>query len=270
MLFQKNRYIVMAVVVGFVAVFAIHKVMAMKTSAVVEPVNQILVAEADITSGTALSPRLLKSDAWPQRIIPPQAVRSMEQVNGRVLTMPLGKGEPLLLSKLAPEGTAAGLGGLLKDTMRAFTVKVDDVSGVAGFINPGDRVDVLMSAPVLESRGEQISKIILQDVKVLTAGQVWQPNSRNEPKSFSTVTLEVTPEQSEVLNLASTQGKVRLTLRSRANKEVTHTPGILTSSLVNGHGAAAKVALGAPVSKEKTVERTVEVIKGMNRETNKL
>jgi pilus assembly protein CpaB len=270
MLFKNNRYIVMAVVVGFVAVFAIHKVMAMKTSAVVEPTSQILVAEADITSGTALSPRLLKSEPWPHRIIPPQAVRTMEQVNGRVLLVPLSKGEPVLLSKLAPEGTAAGLGGLLKDSMRAFTVKVDDVSGVAGFINPGDHVDVLMSAPVLDSRGEHLSKIILQDVKVMTAGQVWQPNSRNEPKSFSTVTLEVTPEQSEVLNLASTQGKVRLTLRSRANKEVTHTPGILTSKLVNGHSSTVNAPLASPVAVNKTVEKTVEVIKGMNRETKKL
>lgn len=267
MLFKNNRYIVMAVVVGFVAVFAIHKVVAMKTSAVAEPVSQILIAEADITSGSALSPRLCKTESWPQRIIPAQAIRSMDQANGRVLMVPLSKGEPILLSKLAPEGTAAGLCGLLKDTMRAFTVKVDDVSGVAGFISPGDRVDVLMSVPVLESRGEQLSKIILQDIKVLTAGKVWQPNSRNEPTSFSTVTLEVTPEQTEVLNLASTQGKVRLTLRSRANKEVTHTPGILTSNLVNGHGKAAPAS---SVSKAKTVERTVEVIKGMDRETKKL
>jgi pilus assembly protein CpaB len=156
----------------------------------------------------------------------------------------------------------------LAEERKPFTVKVDDVSGVAGFINPGDRVDVLMSAPVLESRGEQLSKIILQDIKVLTAGRVWQPNSQSEPKSFSTVTLEVSPEQSEVLNLASTQGKVRLTLRSRANKEVTHTSGILTSKLVNG-GVAAK-AVAAPAANDKPVEKTVEVIKGMNRETKKL
>jgi pilus assembly protein CpaB len=268
MLFKNNRYIVLAVVVGFVAVFSIHKVLAMKTSAAKEPVSPILVAEADITSGTALSPRLCKTVAWPQRLVPPQAIKSADQADGRVVMVPLSKGEPILLSKLAPEGTGAGLGGLLQDTMRAFTVKVDDVSGVAGFINPGDRVDVLMSAPVLESRGEQLSKIILQDIKVLTAGRVWQPNSQSEPKSFSTVTLEVTPEQSEVLNLASTQGKVRLTLRSRANKEVTHTPGILTSKLVNG-GVAAK-AVAAPAANDKPVEKTVEVIKGMNRETSKL
>ena len=268
MLFQGKRYIVVAVLVGFMAVFTIHRVMASRTSAGTEPVCQILVAEADISSGTALSPRLCKSETWPQRIVPTQAITTMGQANGRVLVVPVSKGEPILLSKLAPEGTAAGLGGLLQGSMRAFTVKVDDVSGVAGFISPGDRVDVLMSVPVIESRGEQLSKIILQDVKVLTAGQVWQPNSRNEPKSFSTVTLEVTPEQTEVLNLASTQGKVRLTLRSRSNKEITHTPGMITSRLVNG-GMPVK-ASPSPVAKAKTVDRTVEVIKGMNRESKKL
>jgi pilus assembly protein CpaB len=242
--------------------------MAMRTSAGTEPVCQILVAEADITSGTALSPRLVKSEVWPQRLVPAQAITAMGQANGRVTVVPISKGEPILQSKLAPEGTAAGLGGLLQGTMRAFTVKVDDVSGVAGFINPGDRVDVLMSVPVIESRGEQLSKIILQDVKVLTAGQVWQPNSRNEPKSFSTVTLEVTPEQSEVLNLASTQGKVRLTLRSRTNKEIANTPGMITSRLVNG-GMPVQ-ASPSPVAKTKDVDRTVEVIKGMNRESKKL
>ena len=126
-----------------------------------------------------------------------------------------------------------------------------------------------MSVPILESRGEQLSKIILQDVKVLTAGQVWQPNAKNEPKAFSTVTLEVSPEQTEVLNLASTQGKIRLTLRSRANKEITHTPGMITSSLVNGHGTPVKPAAGPQEAKTKPEERIVEVIKGMNRENKK-
>jgi len=189
----------------------------------------------------------------------------VDQANGRVLSVPLCKGEPVLLSKLAPEGTAAGLGGLLKESMRAFTVKVDDVSGVAGFINPGDRVDILMSLPVLESKGEQLSKIILQDVKVLTAGQVWQKNSQNEPKSVNTVTLEVSPEQSEVLNLASTQGKIRLVLRSRANKEVKETPGVITSYLMNGHGHALKASPA-----EGPREKTVEVIRGMERSSAKL
>jgi pilus assembly protein CpaB len=139
---------------------------------------------------------------------------------------------------------------------------------VAGFISPGDRVDVLMSVPVLASKGEQLSKIILQDVKVLTAGQVWQPNTHNEPKSFSTVTLEVTPEQSEVLNLASTQGKIQLTLRSRTNKEIARTSGMITSRLVSG-GMPAEPGPSS-VAKDKTGEKTVEVIKGMDRQSKTL
>jgi pilus assembly protein CpaB len=260
-----TRYIVLAVVVGLVAVVAIHRGLAMRNNMAAHPTAQVLVAEADITSGTALSPRLVKAVAWPQQIVPPQAVRSVEQANGRVLAVPLCKGEPVLVSKLAPEGTAAGLGGLLKESMRAFTVKVDDVSGVAGFINPGDRVDILMSLPVLESKGEQLSKIILQDVKVLTAGQVWQKNAQNEPKSVNTVTLEVSPEQSEVLNLASTQGKIRLVLRSRVNKEVKETPGVITSYLINGSGHATKAAPA-----QGPQEKTVEVIRGMERSSAKL
>jgi Flp pilus assembly protein CpaB len=97
MLFQGKRYIVVAVLVGFMAVFTIHKVMASRTSAGTEPVCQILVAEADITSGTALSPRLCKSVAWPQRIVPAQAITTMGQANGRVLVVPR-QGEPILLS----------------------------------------------------------------------------------------------------------------------------------------------------------------------------
>jgi pilus assembly protein CpaB len=268
MLIKGKHYILVAVLVGFLAMFSIHKVMAMRTGAGTEPMCHVLVAEADITSGTALSPRLCKSEVWPQRIVPAKAITTMEQANGRVLVVPVGKGEPIMQSKLAPEGTAAGLGGLLQGTMRAFTLKVNDVSGVAGFISPGDRVDVLMSVPVLESRGEQLSKIILQDVKVLTAGQVWQPNTQNEPKSFSTVTLEVTPEQSEVLNLASTQGKIQLTLRSRTNKEITHTSGMITSRLISG-GMPAQPGPSS-VAKDKNGEKTVEVIKGMDRQSKTL
>src|SRR4030042_3190551 len=101
------RYILLAVVVGLGAVVAIHRGLAMRTNTAAQPTAQVLVAKADITSCTALSPRLVKAVAWPQQIVPPQAVRSVDQANGRVLQVPLSKGEAVLLSQLAPEGTAA-------------------------------------------------------------------------------------------------------------------------------------------------------------------
>ena len=161
--------------------------------------------------------------ALPQRLVPPQAVQNVSQIEGRVVNMPLSRGEPIILTKLAPEGTAAGLGGLLKPDMRAYTIKVDDVSGVAGFLQPGDRVDILMTLSMPDKTGEKFSKVVLQDIMVLTAGKVWQQAGSGEPKSVNTVTLEVTPQQSEVLNLASAQGKIHLSLRNRTNKAIAPT-----------------------------------------------
>jgi pilus assembly protein CpaB len=269
MAFKGAHYIVLAVVVGLIAVFSINRFIGMKTRVSVEPTAQVVVADADISSGTALSSRLVKAAEWPQRLVPAQSAQSPQQVDGRVVNVPLCKGEPVIMSKLAPEGTAAGLGGLLREEMRAFTVRVDDVSGVAGFLHPGDHVDVLMalSVPGLSgSRDEQFSKIILQDAKVLTAGQHWEQNADNKPVSVSTVTLEVSPQQSEVLNLASTQGKIRMTLRSRANKTVAATEGVLTSTLINGSAKKVEaVAAGAPI--EHKDKKKIEVIKGIEKTT---
>jgi len=263
MAFKGNYYIVLAVVVGLVGVFAIHRVVSMKTQPTKEASKQVVVADADISSGTALNSRLVKTVDWPQRLLPSQAAASVPQVDGRVILVPLSKGEPILLSKLAPEGTAAGLGGLLNVEMRAFTIKVDDVSGVAGFIYPGDRVDILMTMPMLDSKGEQLSKIILQDVKVLTAGPTWeQTPSTKQPSPVNTVTLEVSPEQSEVLNLATTQGKIRLVLRSRANKAIKLTNGVATSYLISGYGNGNS----SPILSDRP-KKMVEVIRGMERST---
>ncbi len=253
------HYLILAVVVGLVAVFAVNRTIALRTGAAAEPTKKVLVAMADLTAGTALSDRVVQVKDWPQRLAPPQAAASKGQVEGRVLAIPLFKDEPIILTKLAPEGTAAGLVGILGEEMRAFTVKVDDVSGVAGFIHPGDFVDVLMSLPMSDTKGELLSKIILQDVKVLTAGQYWQQNGNNDPKSVNTVTLEVNAEQSEILNLAATQGKIRLTLRSKNNKLVKPTEGVATSALTKNNGRLAKNEI---LPRQR---KPIEVIKGLEK-----
>jgi pilus assembly protein CpaB len=261
MILKRNHYyLIAAVLLGLLGVFAMQRFVSMKTKVAAEPCSQVVVAEADIASGTALRPGLLKAVSWPQRVCPPGVANSVNQLNDRVVAVPVAKGEPIILKKLAPVGTAAGLGGLLQPDMRAFTVKVNDVSGVAGFVHPGDRVDVLVALP-MSNRGEQFSKIILQNVKVLTAGQAMDQTNTSKPVLVNTVTLEVTPQQSEVLNLASTQGRIHLTLRNRTNQDIAPTQGVLTSYLLNGTGAVAKAEshkAPAPVQGRK-----VQLIKGM-------
>jgi pilus assembly protein CpaB len=274
MALKESTHILLAVVAGIIGVIAIRQVVSVKEKAATDSINQVVVADGEISSGTALTPNLVRLTEWPKQITPPNAATAIAQVDKRVVTVPLVKGEPILLSKLAPEGSAAGLGGLLLGDMEAFTVKVDDVSGVAGFIQPRSRVDVLMILPSISNPNEHLSKLILQDLKVLTAGQVWEQTGPNKPVAVNTVTLEVTPHQAEILNLASTQGKIRLTLRNIVNKKVTPTDGVSTSYFFKGHKTQevqkTPEAKPSPAPTAKPQGKSVEVIKGTQRSSKDL
>jgi pilus assembly protein CpaB len=202
-------------------------------------------------------------------VIPPKSAASMREVEGRVVKVPIAQGNPILASMLAPEGTAAGLSGILEDGKRALTIKVDEVVGVAGFLHPGDHVDVLMDMAMKEQgQTEHFSKTILHDIPILTAGQTWEQKGENKPVVVNTVTLELTPGQAEVLNLASNQGKIRLALRNRNNRTVAETQGVTTSVLTGG-GSFPKKESKAPTQPVREAKR-VEVIKGLDRTDAKL
>jgi pilus assembly protein CpaB len=259
-------FLVAAVVAGLVATFGIHRYVTMKTKVVEAPTRQVFIATADISPGTALSGTVVKPVTWPQAVIPPNCASSMRELENRVVKVPIPQGNPVLFSMLAPVGTAAGLSGILDDGKRALTVKVDEVTGVAGFIHPGDHVDVLMDL-ALQGQKEHFSKTILHDVTVLTTGQIWQQKGDNKPMVVNTVTLELTPEAAEMLNLASNNGKIRLALRNRSNKTVAQTSGVTTSVLISG--AAPKQESKGEVQPVREDKR-VEVIKGLDRSQAKL
>jgi pilus assembly protein CpaB len=182
--------------------------------------------------------------------------------------VPIAQGNPILSSMLAPEGTAAGLSGILEDGKRALTVKVDEVAGVAGFLHPGDHVDVLMDMAMQgQGQSEHFSKTILHDISILTTGQIWEQKGENKPVVVNTVTMELTPEQAEVLNLASNQGKIRLTLRNRNNRTVAQTSGVTTSILTGGVAAKKERKVESQPERE---QKRVEVIKGLDRTEAKL
>ena len=145
-------FLVAAVVAGLVATFGIHRYVSMKTRVVEAPTRQVFIATADISPGTAISGTAVKAVTWPQAVIPPNCASSMRELENRVVKVPIPQGNPVLFSMLAPVGTAAGLSGILDDGKRALTVKVDEVAGVAGFVHPGDHVDVLMDMAMKEPR----------------------------------------------------------------------------------------------------------------------
>jgi pilus assembly protein CpaB len=257
-----SKYFILAGVVGLAAVFLTHRYITSRTTVLAAPSAQLIVADVDIAPGTALTGRVMKVATWPKDIIPPKAAITSKQLEGRVALAPIAKGEPIILSKLAPEGTAAGLGGLLEPNSLAVTVKTDEVSGVAGFISPGDRIDVIseMNAP---GTNEHYSKIILQNLKVLSKGQVWDQTADKKPQVVPTVTLQVTPQQAETLNLASFQGRIRLALRNQLNHKNFYTSGIETSQLCNKTKTPATQPVAPSNGDSKAKGRMVQVIKGM-------
>jgi pilus assembly protein CpaB len=253
-------YIAAAVFVGLVATFGIHKYITVKTRVPTVATAPVAVAAKDVAPGTSLTADMVKMATWPKELIPPQSASSLSQVQGRVAVMSVAKGEPILNRKLAPVGTAAGLSGILDQNKRALTVRVDDVSGVGGFIFPGNRVDVLAD---IKMENEHYSKTILQNILVLTVGQISEQKGDTKPVVVNTVTMELSPEQAEILNLASNEGKIRLTLRNFRNVAIVQTEGIATSQLITGVKKAEAAAPASPGSRKE--ERTVEVIKGLER-----
>jgi len=257
------KYFVLAGLIAAVATYLLHQYITSKTSVEVRRLSQVVIAEVDIAAGAPLTDRMVKVSQWPEEIIPSSAIRDPKQAIGRVVQVPLTKGEPLLVLKLAPEGTAAGLGGLLDRNKLAVTVRTDDVSGVAGFINPGNRVDVLVQMPTPGTANEHFSKIILQNIKVLSKGQSMEQTVDNKPQVVTTVTLELRPDQAEVLNLASGQGKIRLALRNKINQDEFATTGVTTAQLSR---MPALVDTSPPKTKEtREIDKKLEVIRGLQR-----
>jgi len=197
---------------------------------------QVLVANADISWGTKLTPEMVLMQEIPPGAIPEGHFTTLDSIKDRVLVVDVKRNEMLLESKLAPIGTTGGGVAAVTDVnKRAMSVKVDDVIGVAGFIKPADRVDVMVTIePESGKQSNSISKMILENVKVLAAGtQMERKGKDEEPVQVQVITVEVDVEEAEKLALASTQGRLRLALRNPLNSERVMTKGANVGALLS-------------------------------------
>jgi len=227
----------------------------------------VLVSNADLSWGTKLTPEMMQLQEFPPGAIPEGHFTSLETIKDRVLLIDLKRSELLLESKLAPLGTTSGGVAAVTDiNKRAMSVKVDDVIGVAGFIKPGDRVDVMVTIePEGGKQANMMSKMILENVKVLATGtQMERKGKDEEPKPVQVITVEVDVEEAEKLALASTQGRLRLALRNPLNKEHVLTKGANVGALFSSYRpketAKPKVKVKGEGEGDETVR--VELIKG--------
>ncbi len=208
-----------------------------RTAAVRVPTVKVVVAATDIPMATALREEVLRVVDWPSASRPEGAPSDPRQVAGRVALATLFKGEPILDPKLASTTAGSGLAALLPAGMRALAVRVDDVVGVAGFIHPGDRVDVLVTMKPSDTSGAPpVSKIILQGIRVLAVGKDVADVSSGRDKALpaTVATLMVDSAQSEKLALAATKGSILLALRSRMDVVEVDTTGMVPPTLLAG------------------------------------
>ena len=200
------------------------------------PTQPVVVAAADLQLGAEIKKEDLQVVQFPAGKTPEGTFAKPDEVIGRGLIVPIVKNEPILKAKLASKEAGSGLPPVIPEGMRAVSVRVNEVVGVAGYVLPGNRVDVVATASPTEARADTTSKVVLSNVQVLTAGtRMEQTGDQSKPVQVTVVTLLVYPEQAERLALASTEGKIQLALRNPLDTGSPETPGIRPAALM-GNG----------------------------------
>jgi pilus assembly protein CpaB len=208
------------------------------------PTRPVIVAAADLQIGAELRRDDLRVIEWPANAAPQGAFASADELVGRGLVMPVIQNEPILPMKLAPTEAGAGLPPVIPAGLRAVSVRVNEVIGVAGYVLPGTRVDVLATLSPTNQQNDVTSKVVLNNVQVLAAGtKIEQGLGDTKPMPVTVVTLLVNPEEAERLTLASTEGKIQLALRNPLDRETPSTSGIKPAALL---GLAPPVRQPAP------------------------
>jgi pilus assembly protein CpaB len=222
-----------------------------------DEMSQIVVASREVSLGIRLTEADLRLAPWPRAVPLKGSFPQMAEVIGRGVIVPMIPNEPILDSKLAPSGAGAGLTTAIPDGMRAVGVKVNDVIGVAGFVLPGTRVDVILSGSPEINHETEMSKVILENIQVLSAGQNVSRDSDGKAQSVQVVTLLVTPEDSEKLALASVDGKIQLSLRNPLDLKSLSPNTVHRATLFGNSAPAPKADPKPPVV--RTITRTVQV-----------
>ncbi|AKU20354.1 Flp pilus assembly protein CpaB [Massilia sp. NR 4-1] len=272
---RNTRALVMMVVAIALASLAVIMAAQWINAQAAGNISKVAVAQNDISLGARINPDMIRMVDWPAGATPPGAINDPKLLAGRVTRSSVQRGEPLLESKLAPPGTQGGLSAVVAEGKRAMTVRVNDVVGVAGFALPGNFVDILVNTQEenLKAQGSHeasISKIVLERILVLA---VAQESSRDEtrPKVVNAVTLELTPEQVEKLDLARSVGTLSLVLRNQVDPDPAKTAGATKASLLT-MPAPPRPAAPAPAPRPAVRQSAagpqgpkVEMIKGLER-----
>jgi pilus assembly protein CpaB len=265
----------LALALGLLVSYTVYNRLRISSGANNEPGLDVVVAANDIQVGAKLEDRDIRTARFPISVIPPGAFGKKSQVLGRGVILPVNKGEFILPSKLAAANAGSGLPSLIPPGMRAMAVRVNDVVSVAGFVQPGSRVDVLATANV-GNGGDRQTTTVLENVAVIAVGKSLERSANGESQSAPVITLLVAPDDAQKLTLASQEGRIQLALRNPLDTRKEQIGATRASSMYPGAPPPAasqskpRVRKGtAPVIVVTPSAFTVETIRGSKKEETK-
>jgi pilus assembly protein CpaB len=235
------------------------------------PTKPVVVAAVDLNLGAELRREDVRVVDWPASAIPAGTVAVPDEVVGRGLLQPIVQNEPIWSTALAPKEEGAGLPPVIPKGLRAVSVRVNEVIGVAGYVLPGTRVDVVATVNPSNQQTDITSKVILTNVQVLAAGtKIDRETDKNKPVPVTVVTLLVNPDEAERLTLASGEGKIQLALRNPLDTSTPQTRGVRPAALLGAvpvvRVARARTSDAArPVADAAPSLPDVEIIRGDKR-----
>src|ERR1700688_4927836 len=267
---NRNRLIIglaVAVVVAFIFATFVYRVFKQASiTPVAKATQHIVVASVPLQLGTRLDTNNVKLVDWPSGLPVAGVMTRIEDVANRALITPVAQNEPIMEAKLASQQSGAGLSATIPEGMRALSVSVNEVVGVAGFVIPGTMVDVLVTGS-LPGGSTSVTRTILENVRVLAAGQKIEQDRDGKPQTVPVITLLVNPDDAAKLTMAANQGKLQLALRNTIDTKITAPAPVLQATLFGG-------ALPAPVKHTGSSKApppppapyVIEVITGNKRE----
>ena len=262
-------FIGLAILIGLAAAWTAMRLtpsVATPTVATTAGTAPVVTARTGLDAATTITVDQLDVVQWPREHVPGGAIVSVELAAGRVLRRPLAAGEPVLESAVFPIGSAGGLSALISPNSRAVSVKVDNVIGVAGFVQPGARVDVFATLRRVDTKEAlPYSKLILQDVRVLAVDQQLEKAGATDPVAVSVATLEVDPVQAERLIYAAHEGRLQLALRTPGDVAIVETDSVGVADVLLDR--RPKATSNKPAFTRRAVGPTVQVLRGDKLET---
>ena len=226
--------LVLALTSGIVAALLALRYLRERTTPLMasEPRTATIVLSArNLPVGALLTERDLKVVSWPGEAVPSGYIRSVKDAVGRGVITPVAENEPLLEAKVSTKDAGGGLPIIIRDGMRAVSVRVDEIIGVAGFVLPGTRVDVLLTLDKSANRPQSITKTLLQNVQTLAAGQSVTRDKEGKPQTVTVITVLVSPDDAELLALAAKEGRLQLALRNTLDTLAVATSGARADKL---------------------------------------